>query len=179
MNGRIALTLTLLLGAPLSAQNPPAVAPAQTGSRLAWVNFQQVVATMPEYAAAESLLTNELASARQEVLRLQNQLDSMTTVFEQQQIALSPSARQQRQQELREIGNRYQQRALELENAYTQREREVLAPLEQRARAVVEGLRAERNLLFVFDVSAPGSNILTADRTLDLTTVAIERLRAQ
>lgn len=173
------VVLGLLLATPLAAQDAAPAAPAQGGTRLAWLNFQQVVATMPEYAAAESLLTRELASARQEVLSLQGQLDSMTTLYEQQQIALSPSARQQRQQELREIGARYQQRALDLENAYTQREREVLGPLEQRARAVIEGIRAERNLLFIFDVSAPGSNILTADRTLDLTAVAVQRLRSQ
>ena len=52
----------------------------------------------------------------------------------------------------------------------------MFGPLEQRARTVLEGLRAERNLAFIFDVSAPGSNILTADRALDLTAVAIQRL---
>ena len=175
-----AAVVASLLTAPLTAQDaPPAATPAPQGAgRIAWLNFQQVVANMPGYAAAESLLTSELASAREEVQRLQVRLDSMVSAYEQQQIALSPSVRQQRQQDIRDAQLRFQQRAQELEESYATKEREAIGPLEQRARAVVEGLRAERNLAIVFDISTPGSNIITADRALDITALAIQRLNA-
>ena len=55
---------------------------------------------------------------------------------------------------------------------------QLVAPLEERVKGVIEGLRAERNLIFIFDVGAPGNNIVAADRTLDLTTVVVQRLQA-
>jgi outer membrane protein len=171
------LVMTGLLTFPVAAQQP--VVPAATPQRFAWVNFREIVANMPGYAAAESLLTNELSTAQAEVQRLQVQLDSMVRAFDQQQIALSQSARQQRQTELRDTQLRFQQRAQELEETIAQREREVFGPLEQRARVVLEGLRAERNLAFIFDVSAPGSNILTADQALNITALAISRLTTE
>lgn len=174
----VAVAAVLCATAPLAAQQPAAATPQQP-SRFAWVNFQQVVANTPGFAQAESLLTTELSSARNEVQQLQVQLDSMVRAFDQQQIALSPSARQQRQQELRDTQARFQQRAQQLEEAYSERERELVGPIEQRARGVLEGLRAERNLAFIFDVSAPGSNIVTADPALNLTAVAIQRLNSQ
>jgi hypothetical protein len=42
---------------------------------------------------------------------------------------------------------------------------------------VIEGIRAERNLLFIFDVGAPGNNVIAADRSLDLTAVVVQRLQ--
>jgi hypothetical protein len=39
-----------------------------------------------------------------------------------------------------------------------------VAPLEERVKGVIEGVRAERNLLFIFDVGAPGNNVVAARR---------------
>ena len=58
-----------------------------------------------------------------------------------------------------------------------ERERELVAPLEERVKGIIEGLRAERNLAFIFDVGAPGNNIVAADRTLDLTALVVQRLQ--
>jgi hypothetical protein len=42
--------------------------------------------------------------------------------------------------------------------------------------AVIEGLRAEGNYAIVFDVSSQTSTVVAADKSLDLTQRAIERL---
>lgn len=142
--------------------------------RFGFVNLQVVIEQTPGYAAAESTLNNEIAGFRGEVQQLQQQLDSMIRAYDQQQIALSPSSRQAKEQEIRETQQRFQQRANELQTRIQQRERELVAPLEERVRAVIEGIRAERNLSFVFDVT----NFVTADRSLDLTTVVVQRLQS-
>jgi outer membrane protein len=150
----------------------------QPGTRFAWVNSQLILRQVPGYAQAESTLTAEVAGYRTEVQRLQTQYDSTVAEYDRQQIALSPSARQTKQQEIRDMQQRLQQRVNELQDRANQREQELLAPLQQRVTAVIEGLRAERNLLFVFDVGAPGNNIVAADRTLDLTNVVLQRLQS-
>lgn len=171
---RLALVGAALL---LSSVTGPLAAQAQ-GNRFGWVNSQLVIRQVPGYAAAESTLNAEIAGFRTEVQRMQTQLDSMIRAFDQQQIALSPTSRQSKQREIQETQQRLEQRYNELQTQAAERERELVAPLEERVKGVIEGLRAERNLLFIFDVGAPGNNIVAADRSLDLTAVVVQRLQS-
>jgi outer membrane protein len=168
-----AVLLLLCLTAPLAAQQPAGA----DGSRFAWVNSQLIIRQVPGYAQAESTLNAEIAGFRAEVQRMQTQLDSMVRAYDQQQVVLSPSSRTARQQEIREHQQRLEQRYNELQTQASQRERELVAPLEERVKGVIEGIRAERNLLFIFDVGAPGNNIIAADRGLDLTALVVQRLQ--
>ncbi len=175
-----AALLLVLSAGPTAAQNQPPAAAAQTpqsGARFGWVNSQLILRQVPGYAQAESTLNVEVSGYRAEVERMQTQLDSMVRDYDRQQIALSPSTRQTKQQEIRDMQQRLQQRYNELQDKAASRERELVAPLEERVKGVIEGLRAERNLLFIFDVGAPGNNVVAADRTLDLTTVVVQRLQ--
>jgi outer membrane protein len=170
----------VVLGAPArpaAAQQPAAPAPAASASRFAWVNSQLIIRQVPGYTAAESTLNADIAGFRGEVERLQTQLDSMVGAYDRQQIALSPSARTAKQQEIREMQQRLQARYGELQTRAAERERELVAPLEERVKGIIEGLRAERNLAFIFDVGAPGNNIVAADRALDLTALVVQRLQ--
>jgi outer membrane protein len=147
-------------------------------SRLAWVNTQLILPRVPGYAAAESTLTAEVEGYRTELQRLQDQVDSAQRDFDRQQIALSAESREAKQQSLRDMQSRFQSRWNELDTLGRQRQQELLGPLQERVRAVIEGLRAERNLAFIFDLGAPGNNILAADGGLDLTNIVIERLNS-
>ena len=48
----------------------------------------------------------------------------------------------------------------------------------KRRESVIDGVRAERTLAIIFDVAAQGNNIVSADRTLDLTPIVVSRLRS-
>ena len=167
--------LLVACAGPLAAQ----AAQSTPAARFGWVNSQLIIRQVPGYAAAESTLNAEIAGYRTEVQRMQTQLDSTMRAYDQQQIALSPSSRQAKQQEIRELQQRLEQRYTELQTQASDRERELVAPLEERVKGVIEGIRAERNLLFIFDVGAPGNNVIAADRALDLTAVVVQRLQGQ
>lgn len=173
----LACSTALLLGVSTS----PAAAQAQQGTptpaRFGWVNSQLIIRQVPGYAAAESTLNTEIAGYRAEVQRLQTQLDSTMRAYEREQIGLSPTNREAKQQQIREMQQRLQQRYDELQDQAAQREQELVSPLEERVKGVIEGIRAERNLLFIFDVGAPGNNVIAADRSLDLTAVVVQRLQ--
>jgi outer membrane protein len=162
---------------PAAAQLPATPAAAASAARFAWVNSQLIIRQVPGYAAAESTLNIDIAGFRTEVERMQTQLDSIVRAYDQQQVVLSPTARTTKQQEIREMQQRLQQRYGELQTRAAERERELVAPLEERVKGIIEGLRAERNLAFIFDVGAPGNNIVAADRTLDLTALVVQRLQ--
>ncbi len=167
------LALGLATGA--SAQQPGA-APAEP-LKFAWLNSQTILAATPGRAAAESLFAREMAGARTEVQRLQSQLDTAVAEYQRASVTMTPAAKSQREEQLRQMEARNRQRAQDLDQQMSSRESELTAPLMQRVNGVIEGVRAEFNFAFVFDVAA-GSFIVTADRSLDITNLIIQRLQA-
>lgn len=181
----LALVLTLAPVVLVGQQPPtkkapaqPAAAPTQNGGpRIAWVNSQLIIQQMPEYAQAESTLNKEVDGYRQEVQHLQSQLDSTIRAYDRQQIVLSPADRQSKESEIQQLQAKVQQRYNELQNKASDRERQLVGPLEDRVKGIIEGIRAERNLAMIFDVAAPNSGVVAADRSLDLTQLVIQRLK--
>jgi len=149
---------------------------ALQGASIAYVSTEIVLRQTPGFAAAESTFTAEMAGYQTEVQALQRTLDSAVNAFNQQSIVLSPTARQERQDELRQLQQQLEQRTTQLQTQAAQRQQELVGPLEERIQAVIDGYRAERNIQLVFDVSAPGSNIISADPALDITPAVVQRL---
>ncbi len=166
--------LTAILGAP-----PEAAAQQQGGGvKLGYVNTQQILRQTPGYAAAESTFTKELETYRVEVQKLQATLDSAASDFEQQSVMLSPTQRQAKRKELEAQQDKLQQRTQELQQKAATRERELLEPIQSKVNSVIEGVRAAGNYAMIFDVSAPNSGIIVADKSLDLTQRVIQQLRS-
>jgi len=151
---------------------------AQPGSRIAFVNTETILRQTPGYGAADSTLAAERAVYQREATALQGQLDSAMTAFDQQQLVLSPQAREEKVSELRALNERVQARMQELQNQDLARQRELVTPLEARIQAVIDGIRAERNIAMIFDAANPNGAIISADPLLDLTDLVISRLQA-
>src|SRR5207245_7616741 len=152
------------------AQGPQGPSAGPAGPlKIAYINSREILQRTPGYTAAESTYTKEVEGFRREVQKLQQQLDSAVQAFDQQSLALSPTAKQAKQKELQSLQQRVEQRSNELQDRAAQRERELLAPIQQRVNSVVQGLRAEGNYALILDADAPGSNIVAADPALDLT----------
>ncbi|HXY69445.1 MAG TPA: OmpH family outer membrane protein [Gemmatimonadales bacterium] len=159
------------LAAPARGQNAPAL-------KLAYVNSQVILANTPGRAQAESTFQRELAGMQQQVNVLQSQFDSAVSEFNRTSLVLSPSAKQQRQQELQQMQQRTAQQVQDLRDRATQREQELMAPITQRVQAVIEGIRAEGNYAMIFDAAAQAGGLISADRSLDLSQLVIQRLQA-
>ncbi len=168
-----ALAAALLLGwtaSPLRAQNQPL--------KLAYINSAVILQSTPGRAQAESTFQHELAGMQQQVAALQAQLDSAVNEFNRTSLVLSPAAKQQRQQELVQMRDRTQQQVQDLQTRANQREQELMAPIMQRINAVIEGIRAEFNYSMIFDAAAQSGALVTADRSLDISQMVIQRLQA-
>jgi outer membrane protein len=184
---RALLVCLALAATPVLAQNPPPVrpntgaaaqpAPSQPrGFKVAYISSQEILQATPGYAAAESTFTKEVQGFRDELQRLQQQLDSAVATLDQQSIALSPAAKQAKQRDLQQQQQRITQRQEELQQRAQQRQQELLQPIQDRIRAVIEGIRAEDNYALVFDVAAPGSSVVAWDPSLNITAKVIQRL---
>lgn len=174
------LALALLVASPLVAQKPaakPAQSAAASGAKVAFVNAQKILQSTPGWTTAEQTFQKESEGYRTELQRLQATLDSAASDFEQQSVVLSPTQRQAKRQELEAKRQQLETRAQELQQKAGTRQRELLEPLQGRVNTVIESVRAEGGYAMIFDVSAPGSGVVAADRALDLTDRVIERLK--
>src|SRR6058998_2891240 len=167
------VTLALGTGTGAAAQAP---SPGPQ-FRIAFIKSREILQSTPGYASAESTFNKEVQGFRDEVQKLQQQLDSAVRVFDQQAIALSPAAKQQKQKDLQQLQQKFEQRSNDLQGRAQQREQELLQPIQARVNAVIQGLRAEGNYALIFDADAPSSNIVAADPALDITPKVIERLK--
>ena len=166
-----AAVLTLVCAAsPLAAQQGG-------GGKIAYVNTQAILKSTPGYASAESTFTKELATYRTEVQKLQATLDSAASDFEQKSVMLSPTQRAAKRKDLQGQQAQLEKRTQELQTRAATRERELLDPIQSKVNSVIEGMRAAGNYAIIFDVSAPNSGIVTADKSLDLTQKVIAQLK--
>ncbi|MBA3894582.1 MAG: OmpH family outer membrane protein [Gemmatimonadales bacterium] len=150
----------------------------QGGGRVAYVNTQAILKATPGYTQAESTFTREIETYRVEVQKLQAGLDSAASDFEQKSVMLSPTQREARRKELTGQQQKLEQRTQELQQKAASRERELLEPIQTKVNSVIEGVRAAGNYAVIFDVSAPNSGIVTADKSLDLTQRVIQQLKS-
>ena len=169
--GTWATLLAWVCAAPVAAQQAGA-------GKLAYVNTQAILKSTPGYAQAESTFTKELQTYRGEVQKLQASLDSSASDFEQQSVMLSPTQRAAKRKDLEGQQQKLEQRTQELQQRAASRERELLDPIQTKVNGVIEGIRASGNYAMIFDVSAPNSGIVTADKSLDLTDKVIQQLKS-
>jgi outer membrane protein len=158
----------------------PAALPAQAQGalKIAFVHSQQILEQTPGYAAAESTLSREGQGLRDTLQRMQVQWDSAMQAFDRAQLALSQAAKAAKQKDLQGMQQRLQQRQSELQTRFQQREQELLQPIQARIIGIVQGIRAEVNYAFVFDMDGQSSNVfLAVDPSLDVTAKVIERLK--
>jgi outer membrane protein len=162
----------------LSVVGVTPAAAQQGGAKLAYVNTQAILKQTPGYVQAESTFTKEVETYRGEVQKLQASLDSAASDFEQQSVMLSPTQRTAKRKELQAQQQKLEQRTQELQQRAASRERELLDPIQTKVNSVIEGVRAAGNYAMIFDVSAPNSGIVTADKSLDLTQRVIQQLKS-
>ena len=169
----VGLLALVVIAAPLAAQQGGGGA-----GKIAYVNTQAILKSTPGYAQAESTFSKELESYRGEVQKLQASLDSTASDFEQQSVMLSPTQRQAKRKDLEAQQKKLEDRTQELQQRASGRERELLDPIQTKVNSVIEGIRAAGNYAMIFDVSAPNSGIVTADKSLDLTQKVITQLKS-
>jgi outer membrane protein len=175
MAGGFALVLALVATAvPAVAQQGAQPAAA---SKVAYVNTREILRQTPGYAQAESLYNKEFDAYQVEVQRLRSTLDSAAGDFERRSAMLNATQRKTEQLALQDKGKKAEQRVQELQQKMGQRERELLEPIQSRINSVIEGMRAAGGYAIIFDVSAPNSPIVTADRALDMTDKVIQQLK--
>lgn len=149
----------------------------QAPTAIAFVNVPQALERVPGFQSAQQTFQQELDRNEQQLKGMQDQLDALIQQFESQQGTMNAASRQQRVEQIRELQRQLQTRAQELEERAYERETALLGPLQDRVQQAIDGLRVERGLSAILDVTAEGSGLVSVDPALDLTPAVIERVR--
>jgi outer membrane protein len=168
-------SLTTLLGVVFLLAVSAGSVGAQSALKIGYINFAAIYEAAPGAEAAEEQFEQEMTTYRAEVQSLGEELQTMIAEYEQQQVALSDAARQDREAAIRAKDGAYRERVSQLENEAARRQQELVEPIMRRINDLIEALRAEEGYSLIFDVG-PGSNIIAADPALDLTEEVIRRL---
>lgn len=145
--------------------------------KLAYINSNEIIAQAPGAAEAQATFEREMARWRSQVTALADSLQEMIRQYEQQQVMLSPEARQQRQAEINQRRLEYQQRTSNVEETAQRRQQELVAPIFESVSNVLAQVREEEQYTMIFDAAAGA--LIAADTTLDITSLVIQRLQAQ
>jgi len=171
----LAVLLAGVTAAPALAQAPGA---PTTPLRLAFINSQLILANTPGRAEAESTFNKEMAGYQAQVQQLQATLDSAVGDYNRASLVLSPTAKQQREQQIRDLETRTRSQINELQQRANTREQQLTAPIMARVNAVIAGIRAEYNYSMIFDAAANAGGLVQADPALDISQLVIQRLQA-
>ncbi len=171
MGAVLAATMVALLG------YNRADMPQGSETRLAYINSNDIIAQTPGASEAQVTFDREMARWRSEVQVLADSLQEMISTYEQQQVMLSPEARQQRQQEILQKRLEYEQRVNDLQQVAQRRQQELVAPIYERITKTLTEIRDELNYTMIFDAAAGA--LIAADTALDITDLVVQRLKEQ
>ena len=162
-----AVALSLLFASPLAAQ----------GTKVGYVNTNAVLSEYGPAQDADRQLKATEAGFQAEIDKLEADYQQAAVEYQQQQMTMTPEARQSREQQLQSRLVALEDRRQELTNQYNQRQSEVLAPIMEDIRSVLEEIRVEGNYGLILDTIS--NAILVADPALELTQQVLTRLQAR
>ena len=149
-------------------------AAAQGPMRLGYIDSQLILAQAPGATEAQDQFERDMARYRAELDQIGVELQEMIQQFEQQQLTLSPQARDTQTQSIQAKQEEYNQRAAELEGEAGRRQAELVQPIMDQVTEAIDQIRTEGGYSIIFDLS--GQAIVSADPELNLTQQVIDRL---
>lgn len=168
-----ALTTILMAAAGLGAFALPAA--GQGAPKIAYIDSRRLIAEAPGAKEAQESFERDMNRYRAELQQLEDSIKSLLSEYEQKQVLLSPEAKRQKEEEIRQKQRAYQERAGELENEAARRQSELVEPIMDRIQQVLTQLQKEGGYAMIFDAAAGA--LVAADTTLDITNEVLRRLR--
>ena len=150
---------------------------AQAPVKIAYINSQKILADAPGRAEAEATYNREMATAREQLQRMDDSLKAMVATFEKDAPALDSVKRDARGKTIRDTEQQFSQRAATLNTQMQQRQADLARPLMDQVSQVLDDVRAKGGYTMIFDVGAQGSALVSADKSLDLTDTVLARLK--
>jgi len=168
-------TYSVVLGALAVAFIGVLPASAQTAPKVAFINSQRIIAEAPSAQSVRQTLEREMEGYRQELNKLDEEIQKMVADYEQKRSMLSQDARAKQEEAIMQKQRQAQARAAQLEDQAARRQSELVEPVMRKIQEVIDAIRTEGQYAMIFDIAAGG--VIAADPALDITDQVLARLR--
>jgi outer membrane protein len=152
------------------------VADAQQ-ARIVYVNPQALFAAAPGRAEAQAAYEKETAAYRAELSKMSDALAVIVSDYQKAEPKLSDSIKVKRQTAIQAKEDSLRARQAELEQQASERQNQLMAPIMETVRKVLEDIRAEDGYALILSSEPGSSQILAADKNLDITERVLARLK--
>jgi outer membrane protein len=145
-----------------------------TAQKIAVVDIQQILESMPEYKQAQDDLDKLAQKWRQEIAQEQDVIKGMYSKFQAEQVLLSEDLRKQREDEIvakEKVVRDLQREKFGPEGALFRKRQELVRPIQERVYAAIEDYAALKGFDIIFDKSGSGGILFTSeeyDKTQDI-----------
>src|SRR5438045_6275908 len=167
----LALTAVALAARVAEGQQP---APTRI---IAYVNPQALFESAPGRADAEAAFRKETEGFRVELAKMSDAVNQMMSDYQKAEPKLAAADKEKRQRTIQAKEDSLRARQTELEQTATRRQNELMAPIMETVRKVLEDIRAEDGYAVILSSEPGSSQILAADKNLDITERVVARLR--
>jgi outer membrane protein len=165
----LALTITVLAASGAMAQGP---------QKLGYINSQLVLQQAPGRTDLEAALKKQMDPLEKRMSVMQDSMEAMLTAYQKDQATLTPAVRTQREDAIKKKQEAFAQEAQSLQQKAADAKENISRPLMEMFNRVLNELRAEEGMAFIFDVGTPDAQVIVAaDKNLDLTEKVIARMR--
>lgn len=147
--------------------------------RIAYVDVNKILESVPEYATAQSELDGLAARWRQEIAQEYDKIKGMYNRYQAEQVLLSDEARRQREEEIMAVEKEVrdmQRIKFGPDGSLFQRRQELVRPIQDRIYAAIERYAQEKGFDFIFDKGG-AAGIIFSNPTYDKTEDIIRSLK--
>ena len=165
---RSTLRSAVLVASMLTLAGNVAVA-QQAPTRISYVNPQALFENAPGRAQAESTFKRETDGYRAELAKMSDALTVMVSTYQKEESKLTAADKERRQRAIAAKEDSVRGRQQQLEQVAAQRQNELMAPIMEAVRNVLEDIRVESGYAMILSSEPGNSQILAADKNLDIT----------
>jgi len=129
----------------------PVLSFAQESQKIAYVKYQDVILSMPEYRLMIDSLQKSEQELQNEINIISDEYTKKLSEFVEQQESMSESIKIRRREELNGIQERAQNFQIQAQQLQEELQRSLFTPIQNKFQKAVEDVGAENNFLYVFD----------------------------
>jgi outer membrane protein len=121
------------------------------------VDAQDILLNLPERADAQAEIEMQAAQYEQEMLRMQEDLQTRFADYQANQESWPAAIREQKERELQALDQGLQEFGATVQNELAGAEQKLLLPMIERVRQAIEEVGAENGFTYLFDTSSGGT----------------------
>lgn len=134
--------------------------------RVAYVNTQEIMATLPDVKAAETKLQDLAKKYDADIKTMQTELQTKADSFNKEKDTLPEAIKTRKMQELEDINTRIQQSYQAMQEDMQNQQQQALAPIQQKVQAAIQRVGDANGVTYILE---QGNLLYVSKDAVDLT----------